>query len=86
MIHLSVKFDDENPWPDLADQKKLHFLRTGQIQIAVLDKGMQSGKPSIVVRIDLPDGTIVAAETSARLFCGAGRAITAKYPDLFEDK
>jgi hypothetical protein len=52
--------------------------------VAVLDGGMKSGRPSVAIRLDLPDGRTVVAETSARLFCVAARAIMAKHPELFE--
>jgi hypothetical protein len=55
------------------------------IQVAVIEGGLESGLPSIAIRIDLPDGrTSVVAETTARLFCMAARIVMAKYPDLFE--
>jgi hypothetical protein len=41
---------------------------------------MQSGKPSVCFRIDLPDGRVVLAETSALLFCRAAEAIVARFP------
>jgi hypothetical protein len=75
--------DDETPiWNDVED-KKVHHVTTG-MSIGVLEEGMKSGKPSVALRIDLPDGSVVFAETSARLFCTAARAITGRYPDLFE--
>lgn len=75
----------EPAWPEI-DKKKIVHLGQGApaIQVAVLDRGMESGRPSIALRIDLPDGQHVIAETSARLFVTAARAIHAKYPDLFE--
>lgn len=87
MMGIVIKLNPTDPvWPDLAGEKIVH-LGTGArpIELAVLDAGMQSGKPSVVLRIDLPDGTHVVAETSARLLCTAARAINARYPDLFED-
>ncbi len=85
MIPMIIKLDGDNCWPDLKDKKLFHLdNHSPPIQVAVLDGGMSSGRPSVAIRIDLPDGQAVIAETSARLFCTAARAIQAKYPDLFD--
>lgn len=80
MIPLSVKFDER--WDDLKPENVIYG--GSGIKVVVLSGGMASGKASVAIRIDLPDGRTVVAETSARLFASAGRMITAKYPDLFE--
>lgn len=80
MIPMTINFDGK--WDDLKDEA-IHYADT-PLKVIVLDKGMASGRPSVAFRIDLPDGTSVIAETSARLFCTAANAVTAKYPDLFE--
>jgi len=85
MIGLSVILNGDNAWPDLKDKPIIHLGSGGpMIQVAVLEGGMASGLPSVAIRLDLPDGQVVIAETSARLFCTAAKAIMAKYPDLFE--
>jgi hypothetical protein len=86
MIPMVIKFverEGEAVWPEIAD-KPLHHLGNGAppIQLAVLDFGMTSGRPSMAIRLDLPDGSHVIAETSARLFAIAARLIMAKYPKL----
>lgn len=85
MIPMVVNLDGDNAWPELKDKPFIH-LGNGSpaIQVAVLENGMASGRPSVALRLDLPDGQHVVAETSARLFCSAARAIMARYPDLFE--
>ena len=86
MIPFNIILDGDNAWPDLKDKEVVHLGQGAPaIQVAVLDGGMASGRPSVAIRIDLPDGRSVIAETSARLFCSAGRAVTARYPDLFSD-
>jgi hypothetical protein len=83
---MTVDMNGDGAWPDLVGKPVVHLGNNAPpIQIAVLGRGMRGGKPSISLRLDLPDGKVVVAETSARLFCTAGRMITAKYPDLFED-
>lgn len=86
MIQLNVILDGDNCWPDLRDKCLIHLGNDSPpIQVAVLDRGMTSGAPSLSLRIDLPDGRTVIAETSARLFVSVARIIGAKYPDLFVD-
>ncbi len=86
MIAVVIKLDGDNAWPDLDGKEIVHLANDAPpMQVAVLDMGMTSGRPSVAVRLDLPDGRTVVAETSARLFCSAARAIMAKYPGLFED-
>jgi hypothetical protein len=85
MITMTVNMRGDGAFADLRDHPKLVHLANDAppIQVAVLDKGMASGLPSVCIRVDLPDGTVVLAETSARLFAAAGHAVMAKYPDLF---
>lgn len=80
---IKVILEGDNCWTDLADKIKdgsVTWLKDGVVlSIAALSKGMASGKPSISIRIDLPDGKVVIAETSMRLFLGAAEAFKAKY-------
>lgn len=86
MLQIILTFDGDNAWPDLREKTVLHLANGAPpIQVAVLDGGTTQGRPSIAVRLDLPDGQTVIAETTARLFVTAARAIWAKYPDLFKD-
>ena len=85
MPTLNVHLEGDNIWPDLVSARVIHLGNDAPpIGIAVLADGMSGGKPSVSIRVDLPNGQIVIAETSARLFCTAARMIMAKYPDLFE--
>lgn len=87
MPSMTIKLPGSEPvWPELQPAEIIHLANDAPaIQVAVLDGGMRSGLPSLALRLDLPDGKIVIAETSARLFCTAARAILARYPHLFED-
>lgn len=81
MPALTVKFDGEAAWPDLATR---HVHNHNEpIEVAVLEKGMASGKPSVAIRLDIEGGSIIA-QTSAALFVQAARMIHAKYPDLLD--
>lgn len=81
MIPFSIIFD-EPAWPELANKAA---VAEGSIAgLAVLKDGTSSGRPSIALRIETRYGQTVIAQTTARLFCTAAKAIMAKYPDLFE--
>lgn len=82
MIPFSIILEGDNAWPDLHNKED---VSAGLISsCAVLDRGMSSGKPSVCFRIEMDDQSVVLAQTSARVFCTAAKAIMAKYPDLFE--
>lgn len=87
MPRLTIMLPGSEPvWPELEPAEIIHLANDAPaIQVAVLEGGMKSGLPSLALRLDLPDGKIVIAETSARLFCTAARAILARFPNLFED-
>ncbi len=63
---VTISLDGDNCWPDLRD---LPQERPGQIRgyVARLTGGMQSGKSSVMFRMDLPDGTVVLWETSTAM-------------------
>jgi hypothetical protein len=66
-------------WPDLTDigarMKDGRVIHLGNgapaIQMALLKAGMGSGKASVTIRLDLPDGRVVLAETSLSLLVTA---------------
>jgi hypothetical protein len=82
MIPFNIILDGAGAWPDLAGKN----VFSGNIKgLAVLKAGTRSGRPSVALRIEtVDDGEIIIAQTTARLFCSAARAIMARYPDLFE--
>lgn len=84
MPEMTIDLDGDNAWPDLKDQERrvIHLADETIIKVCALDGGMKSGKPSVCFRIDLPDGRVVLAETSARLFVMAAAAIVSRWPDV----
>ena len=81
---IVVKLGPEPLWPDLAEKLKrgeLYHLGEGAppVQVGALEGGMVSGKPSVAIRIDLPDGKVVLAETSWVLLHGAFLILQAKF-------
>ena len=86
MLGLDLDLEGDGAWPDLAGRlgDVLHLREGTTIRLAVLTAGMTSGRPAVGIRLDLPDGRVLVAETSARLLVTAARAIAARFPDLFE--
>ena len=82
MIAMSLFLDGDGCWSDAPDTVVHLGDGAPPIEVAVLAGGLRSGRPSVALRLALPDGTIVIAETTARLFCTAASAILARYPDL----
>jgi hypothetical protein len=70
MPYLSVVINGDNCWPELKD----NFIEGKWVGIARLSHGTASGKPTVTVRIELPDGQTVLAETTLDLLSTAIRA------------
>jgi hypothetical protein len=54
------------------------------VDVAVLDEGMESGLPSVMIQLKLPDGTVVIAQQTARQIVTLGKMIDIRYPGLLE--
>lgn len=72
MPTLSIILDGDGAFPDLKDKEIIHI--TTPFAVCRLKSGMASGEDSVMIRIDLPDGRVVMAETSMALFQSAARA------------
>ncbi|KKL91887.1 hypothetical protein LCGC14_1166620 [marine sediment metagenome] len=79
IIHL--RLDGDAAFSDLQDKMDKVIHLAGDFTIAALERGMESGRPSLVLRIDLPDGRVVMQETSVRLFLAAAAAIRGRFGD-----
>lgn len=75
----------EPAWPELKEPGAKVVHTTAPIGVTGLVSGMQSGKPSVALRVDLDDGTAVIAETSLALFLSAADALKARYGDPRHD-
>lgn len=71
MIGLQVIIDGDGCWPDLKPDKFIKGKWTG---IARLKAGTTSDKSTVTVRIELPDGQVVLAETTMALLSTAIKA------------
>ena len=83
IIHVDVKGD--NAWSDLreriesADPTIIQAMGNDTVwYLTILEGGMQSGKYSIGLRLDLSDGRVVVAETSWAAFAAAFAALSGK--------
>jgi uncharacterized membrane protein len=63
----------------------IHLSNDAVIKIAALGGGMKSGLPSLAIRLDLPDGKVVIAETSLALFLSTADLLRAWSEGLERD-
>jgi hypothetical protein len=77
MPMLTIHVNGEGCWPDLpvaVGQDGPRWQQTEDLSIAALAHGMQSGKTSVMIRMNLPDGSVA-------LLLAAARASEAVYGD-----
>lgn len=78
-VHLADK-DEQHAAIDKYIGKEI--IHTDEpVDLFIVGRGMESGKPSIIMYIPLPDGRVVAAETSFALLNAAMRAGVARFGD-----
>ncbi len=77
MIALHIFLDADGMMKDVDRSKIVEANK--DISIGILDGGMQSGKPSVALSFELPDGKVVFAETSYALFMTCAKAFAARY-------
>lgn len=79
-----VRRGDPAPWPDLAPgSQPFTHLDEDALQVAVLEGGMTSGKPSVALRIDLPGGQVVVVENSMAAWIAATSGMRGAFPEAF---
>jgi hypothetical protein len=80
---IDLILDGEGAWPDLVTLKRRGKLiepnENATIGLSALTHGMASGRASVALRIDLPDGRVVFAQTSLRVLWNAVKALADKY-------
>jgi hypothetical protein len=79
MVGMTLNLDGDNAWPDLAG-RMVHHIK-GSMAVAALKGGMESGAPSVAIRVDINENESVVAETSLALFLSAADVLKAKYGD-----
>ena len=76
MIGLELRLDGDGA---LAEFKERELVSGEQLIVCALSRGMASGRPSVAVACELPDGKVFFAQTSLRLFLAAADALRARY-------
>lgn len=71
MPALTIITNGDNCWPEL---RKKGFIVGQWTGLARLPNGTVQGNPTVTVRIELPDGQTVLAETTLALLSSAIRA------------
>jgi hypothetical protein len=84
MPALIIKLEGDASWPDLASKPDGQIIEIEHIELALLPGGMSSGKASVAIRLDLPDGRTIIAQTSQELFDAAARAFRGRLEYLAE--
>ena len=80
MIHLLLEGD--GTFRDLQGKEdQVIHLADKPFTVAALDQGTAGGMPSVMIRLDLPDGRVVLQETTARLWITVARTLLAKWPN-----
>lgn len=81
-VHI-LRQGDPPIWTDLAD-RGMHEIPTDQPwELAVLEAGMKSGAPSVMLRLDLADGNSVTAQMSVAAWIVATAAMRGAFPEAF---
>ena len=72
MIRLDVYTHGDNCWPDLIDTNgQPKFVEGTLVGIARLPDATAKGNSTVTVRVELPDGTTVLAQTTLALIHNA---------------
>jgi len=77
MISLAIILEGDGALGDVRER----VVEGDFTKIMALDSGMASGKPSVGVVIELPDGRVVLGQTSMSLLLGAADAFRARFGD-----
>lgn len=87
MLTFDIRLDGDGAWPDLLEKQRdgllIHLGNGSTIGITALPDGMASGRASVALRFDLPDGRTLMAETSLRALFNATNAIVTRYGESF---
>lgn len=83
-----MRVGDSPAWPDLQTKKLTqggqHWRLVTDWKLVGIDEGMASGATSITLRFDMPDGSVVLAETSLATWIAATCALRGAYPLEFD--
>lgn len=72
MIGLNIVLDGDGAWPDMVGVPEATLESVGR-----LTKGTSGGHSSVAFRLRMPDGSLVIAQTTMKLFLTAADAMRA---------
>ncbi|MDJ0704882.1 MAG: hypothetical protein QNJ46_16495 [Leptolyngbyaceae cyanobacterium MO_188.B28] len=65
MLTFHPILEPEEHWSDLLDKEVIYLGNEADpVEIVAMPEGMASGRTSISIRLDLPDGRVVIVETA----------------------
>jgi hypothetical protein len=86
-ISLSiVRAGDPPPWSDLTEPDR-YVAPGASWELAIFERGMQSGKPSVALRVDYTPGggPVIIFENSMAAWIAATAAMRGAFPEAFAD-
>jgi len=81
MISFRVFLDGEGAFKDIPQERVVEGALT---HAACLANGTKSGRPSVSFLIEMPDGSYVLTQTTARLLVSLSKMIEAKWPGVLD--
>lgn len=70
--------------PGEVDGRLVHLANDAQIEVGALTRGTKEGRASVAFCFGLPDGRVVIAETTLRLFLTAADTLRTLYGEVEE--
>jgi hypothetical protein len=87
MPAIELNLNGDRAWPDIRDnivKDNLTHLPDTTWRLAALSGGMVSGKTSLALRLDLPNGEVIVTETSLASWVATTCALRARFPEEFK--
>ena len=81
---IKLLLDGDGAFKDLVGREANVIHLTSPFTVAVLDGGMESGAPSLAIRLDLPDGRVVVQETSLGAWLMVTAGLRGEFPEAFQ--
>ena len=80
MLTFHTILEPEERWDDLLEKEVIYLgNEAAPVEIVAMPEGMASGRTSISMRLDLPDGRVVILETALYELARAVQAIQKRF-------
>ncbi|MGK7907789.1 MAG: hypothetical protein AB4040_11260 [Synechococcus sp.] len=80
MLTFHTILEPEEHWEDLLEKEVIYLGdEAPPVEIVAMPEGMASGRTSISMRLDLPDGRVVIVETALHELANAVRTIQERF-------